>query len=314
MQVAWCQCCSDADAAVAIHIPDVAAFVSLERNYSNAPAAHEPLHFATDGVPNDSLAMLHSGSPALRAPYWCRFCDTAYLTDSAWQEHLLEHGGLCAYRASLLHAAGSSWPAPIQPRILRHIVEGYAARFHQTVSTRESLCACCATGSRTVDVADVDLRDLADLSQLDALFSARAYLLRLQASYPVDNTSFVGIPWPVLRAVCVPVPHMQQHGPIAAPRDPDDGWLLHVRGTYVSEWAHAANTTHLPLVLPLCAQCVAHLQRHNPRLPPAALANGNLALPIPGELQGLTLADELFSSARLHCAPPPNHAWPDSSH
>lgn len=71
-----------------------------------------------------------------------------------------------------------------------------------------------------------------------------------------------------------------------------DAWLLHFSNQ--SSWSEAAADSTAPLFLICCQHCAPFLRSMPPSIPPRSLANNNLCIGPPPELQNLSLGEQLF--------------------
>lgn len=118
------------------------------------------------------------------------------------------------------------------------------------------------------------------------------YYQRCQPHPASVPSTFAGLPWDLLRAEAVSIPHpffIDAQVPA-----PDDGWLLFFPPGAAKQRYEAECQGGSSLTLPLCLPCHRCLSAHTPRLPPTALANGNWIGPIPTPLADLTETELLF--------------------
>ena len=280
-------------------LPPGLDIANMDLTLQAAPAAFHIGLFA-DNQPASSRSSL--SRPSSWGTAWCRMCDWVGAA-AEWTQHVETHGGFAAYRAALIATDVASWPRPIAPEEIRANVQTYTRDFHTIMGHSAVLCACCATESPRSGAHIVNLRDASfAVEQLHPLLSAVAYHSRLSASAPSPSTMFSGMPLSAILEACVPVP-----AEVVSAASPEDGWILHMDTRACEAWKSSSQTAD-PLLLPLCSDCHRWLTGCPPRLPPQALANGNLCLPLPPELLDLTLGEQLFLARghtvqRLHTLP-----------
>ena len=286
-------------------VPTENLFRPTAATYCTAPAAKAPRFYRSD-----CTTPSRATSSALGAHFrTCRLClwKQQERDDASWHAHLHTHGGPKAYREQVLAAEAHQWPTPVDQCIARESAASYAMEFWRRMASPCGACSVCALPRTAVELSCVDLRKPPfDVGKLHTLFSGPAYLESHATLYPDPSpASFIGLPFQALQATYVAAPaEVSQPG--------HDVWLLFFpQPKDRSDWLATAADTSLPLECTLCTQCLEALQGAQPRLHGRALANGNLCLPFPDALAGLTFAECLFIARgftlkRLHSLPGPS--------
>ena len=285
MELSWAALQDSFPPAPPFDIPPSQQFVINAVSPSSAPAARAPRHYPSD-VTHESLS---ASNPEHRGIFWCRLCDWHSDSENAWHQHCSTHGGFALYRQSVLAAEASAWPTPVDPKVTRHAMRGYAACFWDDMGASATACASCALPASATTLRLYDLRaDDFQLQSLHSVLSASAYAFAHRSLTPVTApATFQGLSWDVLCSSGVRLP-----AEIVVPSH--DAWLLHLSTAARATWDAAASSQDVPLCIHFCAQCAAALAGSMPRLPSAALANGNLCLPMPSSFADLSFAERLF--------------------
>ena len=287
-----------------IVVPVASQFNVLGQNYFDHPAAMEPEPYGLMDVPTGPGPGLAHGT----LKHWCRLCHYQTNEASEFAQHLTEeHDGPELYRLHCLQDFANAWPAPTSPQEIRACIASYADSFHDACASPGSYCGSCAAADPTVPLQLEDLRAPPfQLQSLHDLLSARAYISTQTEPIGPSRADFAGLTFDVLEPFTVSCPLLTNGLPCASPLT--DAWILFVSASEKTSWSTAAADPLAPLLLPLCQKCKEYLASAPPRLPPAALANGNLALPLPPPLRDLTIAEQTFIARghnliRLHTLP-----------
>ena len=222
-------------------------------------------------------------------------------------------------RLRLLETA-SSWPAAIPPAELFSHMTTYKSYFSDALKP-PFLCATCACPTSFPAAELLNLREVfPDLMVLHSFFSANTYMQRYYEFHGCNlPPTFTGLQIETLQSYLATLPiELRTHEP--APRqflllasismrsffsfawyDPScfnfffpvqDAWLLHFSNQ--SSWSEAAADSTAPLFLICCQHCAPFLRSMPPSIPPRSLANNNLCIGPPPELQNLSLGEQLF--------------------
>ena len=285
-------------------VPPAFEFDPATACYATMPAAFEPEH----GPSNFSLPSAPQALPATPPRHWCRLCHFHTNDADAFALHVdALHAGPAAYRRQCLDRFATDWPAPTSPPEVRAAIASYAERFHSSCADASSYCASCSFATPTVALASVDLRAPPfQLELLHCLLSSREYVTLHSATAPSGLPSFLGLVFEAVQSIGVRCPLLPNGVPVTT--DALDTWLLYFPEHCRGAWEASAQDASAHLMLHLCQHCNQYLSANPPRLPPRALANGNLSLPLPAELRDLTVAEQAFIArgytlTRLHTLP-----------
>ena len=267
-------------------------------SYRQAPSARAPRHYA-----DDATALLQTDVDAsVPNNYWCQICNWSTASVDAWQNHCQQHDGVTGLRRLLLASSAAQWPHPVHPKTLRHCAQQYASRFWEHMASTPSACASCAVPNTEGTLLLYDLRnENINLSDWHALLTTTRYLQEHASLYPPGAPGFLGLPQETLLNAGVSIP-FECHS------SSTEKWLLHIPSSFTATWVLQASNPNAPLHVYLCNQCSPFLLQDPPRLPPSALANGNLCLPMPTVFTSLTFAERVFLARgftvrRLHSLP-----------
>ena len=274
-------------------------FENLIVDHVSVPAARAPRHYVHDpAVPCDIQS-----SPEAVKVFSCKLCAFHSHNIAAFDAHLSQHFDATEKRSRILAREAAAWPCCISSDHTQACAMEYANAFWARMRLQPLFCACCARGNQHVNLRSYDLRDgCFSLPALHEFFSASRYHELHCSLYPIPLPQhFVGLPKDVLLLAGVAVPlEMDASVP--------DAWLLHLSVLNKTQWQEAAATSGMPLACHLCEDCAKALRQQPPRLPPRALANGNVALPFPDEFHDLSFAECVFIARgftvkRMHTLP-----------
>ena len=217
--------------------------------------------------------------------------ETSGVADAA---HLSDEKVKLSFRHLELASAVEAWPQEIAPKVLRRVMTRAANSDTTLLRHKPSLCAVCAQPDSAVGkLGDFAFANSAHVKTLHELLSAKQYYDRYHAATADLPSTFVGIPWDVLRSTGVKVPQLD---PLKDTSD-SDGWLLHFATEAERQaWDKAAVETPAQLSCSCCSKCRRALNASPPKLPAEAIANDNWSGPVPPELSDLTEAEIIFIS------------------
>ena len=131
------------------------------------------------------------------------------------------------------------------------------------------------------------------VKKIHELLSAQQYYDRYHAATADLPSTFIGIPWDLLRSTGVKVPQLDP----LKDTSQSDSWLLHFATEAERQaWNKASIETPAEVTCSCCKHCRRSLNADSPKLPPEAIANDNWSGPVPPELSCLTDAEIIFIS------------------
>ena len=222
-------------------------------------------------------------------------------------------------RMRQLVETASVWPAAVPPPQLSSQITAYRCYFVDALKP-PFLCAVCTCPTTRAAAELLNLRELcSDLMILHSIFSAKNYLQRYYAYHASDLPStFRGLQIETCQQYLASLP-AELHAMEPVPRQSiislfyslryrcsvvaaavsdhvcfplQDAWLLHFSNQ--ASWAEAAADPAAPLFITCCQYCCPFLRCTPPSMPPRSLANNNLCIGPPPELQDLSLGEQIF--------------------
>ncbi|CAL1151019.1 unnamed protein product [Cladocopium goreaui] len=181
-------------------------------------------------------------------------------------------------RSRRLAESAQKWPSAIPASILLAHAKEYHEQFHQCLQPPR-LCGICACPIWDMTFELLDFRaPPCDLAQLHPLLSGTLFLKEFANYATLDvPPAFRGLTLQRLQEFFVP-----------------DVWLLHLAPDAQETWKIATFDPTASLQCLACVPCARSFRKASPTLPPSALANNNLCLPAPEELQSLSFGEQLF--------------------
>ncbi|CAL1155614.1 unnamed protein product [Cladocopium goreaui] len=181
-------------------------------------------------------------------------------------------------RSRRLAESAQKWPSAIPASILLAHAKEYHEQFHQCLQPPR-LCGICACPIWDMTFELLDFRaPPCDLAQLHPLLSGTLFLKEFANYATLDvPPAFRGLTPQRLQEFFVP-----------------DVWLLHLAPDAQETWKIATFDPTASLQCLACVPCARSFRKASPTLPPSALANNNLCLPAPEELQSLSFGEQLF--------------------